>query len=210
MAIELVTLKNNILPETFYQRADVLQVSRDLLGKYLFSNIDGILTGGMIVETEAYSHINDRACHSHLNRRTTRTEIMFHAGGVAYVYKVYGFHFLFNVITNVAEKADAVLIRAIEPTINLEIMQQRRQLPGLSYRLTAGPGMLTQALGIHQQHYGLSLTRGDQIWIEDRSVIVPPEAMIASPRVGIAYAGEDAALPWRFRLKGNAWTSRAK
>lgn len=202
--------ERSILQEAFYQRADVLQVSRELLGKYLMTDVDGEVAGGMIVETEAYSHINDRACHSYLNRRTNRTEVMFHAGGVAYVYKVYGFHFLFNVVTNMAEKADAVLIRAIEPMINLEVMQQRRSLAGLSYRLTAGPGMLAQALGISKQHYGIFLTRGEHIWIEDRAVSIEPEEIIASPRVGIGYAGEDALLPWRFRLKESRWTSRAK
>ncbi len=202
--------EHTIIQADFYQRSEVLQISRELLGKYLITEIDGEVAGGMIVETEAYSHINDRACHSHLSRRTNRTEIMFHAGGVAYVYKVYGFHFLFNIITNVADKADAVLIRAIEPVINPEIMQQRRNLAGLTYRLTAGPGMLTQALGIGKQHYGIPVTTGEHIWIEDRGVKIAPEEIVASPRVGVDYAGEDALLPWRFRLRENKWTSRAK
>ncbi len=200
----------DILQEPFYQRSDVVQISRELLGKYLFTDIDGERAGGMIVETEAYAHVNDRACHSHLNRQTTRTEVMYQPGGVAYVYKVYGFHHLFNIITNVAGKADAVLIRAIEPVDNTEIMQARRQLLVPSPKLTAGPGMLTQALGITKKHYGIPLTTGEQIWIEDRQTTIPTEEIVASPRVGIAYAGEDALLPWRFRLKGSRWTSKAK
>ena len=200
----------NILPESFYQRGDVVQISRDLLGKYLYADIDGEVTGGKIVETEAYAHVGDRACHSHLNRRTTRTEVMYQPGGVAYVYKVYGFHYLFNLITNVAEKPDAVLVRAIEPTVGIETMLRRRDLPQASPRLTAGPGMLTQAMGIHKGHYGLPLTTGDTIWLIDEGETVPDANVIASPRVGIAYAGEDAALPWRFRIRDNPWTSKAK
>lgn len=200
----------NILQEAFYQRDSVVQISRELLGKYLFTDIDGEIAGGMIVETEAYAHINDKACHSHLNRRTIRTEVMYRPGGVAYVYKVYGFHYLFNIVTNVEDKADAVLIRAIEPVMNVEIMQQRRNLTTLTPQLTAGPGMLSQALGISKKHYGISLTTGEQIWIEDRSISIDPQQMTASPRVGIAYAGEDALHPWRFRIKGNKWTSKAK
>ena len=200
----------NILPESFYQRNEVVQISRELLGKYLMADIDGELCGGKIVETEAYSHVGDQACHSHLNRRTTRTEVMYRPGGVAYVYKVYGFHYLFNVITNVQDKPDAVLVRAIEPTLGLDAMQRRRNLTGVVPRLTAGPGMLTQAMGITKQHYGIPITTGETIWLEDRGESVDEEAIIASPRVGIDYAGEDALLPWRFRLQGSKWTSKAK
>ena len=200
----------NIIPSSFYQRDDVVQISREFLGKYLMVDIDGEVAGGMIVETEAYSHVGDKACHSHLNRRTTRTEVMYRPGGVAYVYKVYGFHYLFNMITNVKDKPDAVLVRAIEPTLGLEVMQRRRNLPEVMPRLTAGPGMLTQALGITKQHYGISLTTGDTIWIEDRGVVIKEDQVIASPRVGIDYAGEDAQLPWRFRVKDSRWTSKAK
>ena len=200
----------NVLPTSFYQRNDVVQISREFLGKYLFADIDGELTGGKIVETEAYSHVGDRACHSHLNRRTNRTEVMYRPGGVAYVYKVYGFHYLFNMITNVADKADAVLVRAIEPTLGIEAMQRRRNLLSVTPRLTAGPGMLTQAMGITKQHYGLPLTTGETIWIEDRGDTIADEDVIASPRVGVDYAGADALLPWRFRVKGSGWTSKAK
>ena len=200
----------NILDEGFYQRENVVQISRELLGKYLFTQLNGEKAGGMIVETEAYSHINDRACHSHLQRRTQRTEIMYHSGGVAYVYLCYGIHHLFNIITNVEDKADAVLIRAIEPIENIEVMQKRRGIDKPIPQLTAGPGAMSQALGITTSHYGLPLTTGELIWIEDRNVEIPPENIIASPRVGVAYAGEDALLPWRFRVKGNIWTSKAK
>ncbi|RTQ53251.1 DNA-3-methyladenine glycosylase [Hymenobacter gummosus] len=197
------------LPLTYYQQPDVVALARDLLGKYVYSRIDGVLTGGRIVETEAYAHIDDQACHSHLGRFTKRTRVMYEAGGVAYVYLIYGRYALFNIITNVAGKADAVLIRAIEPTEGLPEMQLRRGLAQPARNLTAGPGLLTQALGIGTQHYGTDLT-GDLIWLEDHHEPVAPDNVLASPRVGIDYAGADAALPWRFRLKDSKWTSPAR
>jgi len=197
------------LPKEFYTRPDVVQISKELLGKFLYTNIDGILTGGMIVETEAYSGRNDKACHAHLERRTKRTEIMYTEGGHAYVYLIYGIYSLFNIVTNVAGLADAVLIRAIEPMEGLPEMQLRRNLPGIQHNLTGGPGLLTMALGIKTKHYGEDLT-GNLIWVEDQGVKIPETEIMASPRVGVAYAEEDALLPWRFRIKGNKWTSKAK
>ncbi|MDQ3392706.1 MAG: DNA-3-methyladenine glycosylase [Bacteroidota bacterium] len=197
------------LGRDFYIRENVVSISKDLIGKYLFSFIDGVLTGGMIVETEAYSGHNDKACHAHQNRRTKRTEIMYQEGGVAYVYLCYGLHYLFNIITNIEGKADAVLIRAIQPTEGIAHMQQRRNFFTLKPQLTAGPGVTSQALGINNKHYGQLLLE-DTIWLEDHNVRVLEDHIIAGPRVGIAYAEEDALLPWRFRLVNNIWTSKAK
>jgi len=196
------------LSPSFYTRPNVVQISKELIGKYIFTNIAGVLTGGRIVETEAYCGENDLACHSHAGRRTARTEIMYHTGGVAYTYLIYGIYTLFNIITNQAERADAVLIRAIEPIEGIPEMLLRRGLTKVSSRLTAGPGLLTIALGISTKHYGTDLT-GNLIWLEDWNQTVEDQ-IIASPRVGVAYAGADALLPWRFRLKGSSWTSPAK
>ncbi|MCP2042518.1 DNA-3-methyladenine glycosylase [Pontibacter sp. HSC-36F09] len=197
------------LKKDFYTRPDVVQVAQDLLGKYLYTDHDGILTGGMIVETEAYSGTNDKACHAHMNRRTQRTEIMYHEGGVAYVYLVYGIYNLFNIITNVEGSADAVLVRAIEPIEGIEEMLLRRNMNTIKPNLTAGPGVLSIALGINRSHYGAPLT-GDTIWVEDKGIDLPAEGIAIGPRIGIDYAGEDALLPWRFWLKGNKWVSRKK
>ncbi len=199
----------NKIPQSFYTRPDPVEISRELLGKFLMTNIGGIITGGMIVETEAYNGRTDKACHAHLGRRTQRTEIMYQQGGVAYVYLTYGLHHLFNIVTNIKGAADAVLIRAIEPTEGLEEMILRRELQKKEYRLTAGPGVLCQALGISRQHYGEDL-QGDKIWLEDRNLILDNEDILAGPRVGIAYAKEDALLPWRFSIRSNPWVSRAK
>lgn len=197
------------LPLSYYRQPDVVALARDLLGKYLYTRIDGVLTGGRIVETEAYAHVDDQACHSHLGRFTKRTRVMYEPGGMAYVYLIYGRYALFNIITNVAGKADAVLIRGLEPTEGIAEMQLRRGLPQPARNLTAGPGLLTQALGIGVPHYGTDLT-GPLIWLEDHHEPVLPEDVVASPRVGIDYAGADAALPWRFRIKDSKWTSPAK
>lgn len=199
----------NKLPRSFYTRPDVVQISRELLGKYLFTDLDGVLTGGMIVETEAYSGRNDKACHSHLGRRTGRTEIMYHPGGLAYVYLTYGIHYLFNVVTNKEGLADAVLIRGIEPCLGTEFMMERRGLPNPEKRLTAGPGVLSQALGINKKLYGEELT-GTKVWVEDRGEMIKEQEILARPRVGVGYAQEDALLPWRFSIKNNQWVSKAE
>jgi DNA-3-methyladenine glycosylase len=199
-----------LLPTTFYRRPDPTIIARELLGKVIVSEIGDQRTAGLITETEAYAHINDRACHSHLGRFTDRTRVMYEPGGVAYCYLVYGMHVLFNIVTNESGRADAVLIRAVEPLEGEAVMLARRGLKQVARNLTAGPGLLTQALGISKAQYGHDLTTGHELWIEDRSVSVGEEQIIASPRVGIDYAGEDAALPWRYRVKGSKWTSPAK
>jgi DNA-3-methyladenine glycosylase len=197
------------LPLDFYRRPDPVVIARELIGKYLFTRLNGVLTGGRIVETEAYAHLNDQACHSHLGRYTARTKIMYEPGGVAYTYLIYGRYTLFNLITNEAGKADAVLIRGLEPTEGIPEMLLRRGIPAVQRNLTAGPGLLTQALGITTAHYGTDLT-GDLIWLEDAGEQVAYDDIITSPRVGIDYAGDDAALPWRFRLKSSKWVSPAR
>ena len=198
----------------FYLREDVLAISRQLLDKVLCTNFDGSLTTGIIVETEAYAGVADRASHAYGGRRTIRTEVMYSPPGTAYVYLCYGIHHLFNVVTNVEGVPHAVLIRAIEPIEGIDIMLQRRKMSKVLPKLTAGPGILSQALGISTQHSGISLL-GDNIWIEDNHPSDPSKRsdgydIISSPRVGCQYAGKDAHNPWRFRIKGNKWVSPAK
>ena len=199
-----------IIGPAFYRRASPVVVARELLGMVLVSEVDDVRTAGRIVETEAYAQEGDRACHSHMGRFTERTRVMYEAGGVAYVYLVYGLHTLFNIVTNEAGRADAVLIRAVEPVEGVEAMLRRRGLREMARNLTAGPGLLAQALGIGKRHYGLDLTVGEELWVEDRGGRIPDEDIIASPRVGVDYAGEDALLPWRFRVRGSRWVSPAK
>ena len=184
-----------------------MQISQELLGKVLCTNIGDQPTSGIIVETEAYSGRNDKACHAYLNRRTKRTEIFYQHGGLAYVYLCYGIHHLFNIVTNGAEEADAILIRAVEPLEGIEAMQARRNYSKLDRRLTAGPGSMSQALGIKVDHYGEPLD-GETIWLEDRGINFAENEIIRGPRVGIDYAEEDALLPWRFRVKNSGFTSK--
>jgi DNA-3-methyladenine glycosylase len=192
--------------EDFYQRSNVVKIARDLLGKNLFTNIDGIITGGMIVETEAYSW-KERGCHAYDARKTKRNAIMFEKGGSAYVYLCYGMHYLFNVVTNVEGVADAVLIRALEPLAGIEEMKMRRGKLANMLHLTSGPGKLSKALGIDRTMNGKSLS-GNEVWLEDSGKIVNTKNVIVSTRIGIDYAGEDAKLPWRFTIKGNSWVSK--
>lgn len=196
------------LPESFYRRDDVVAVSRDLLGKQLCVYSEaGNLLSGKIVETEAYDGRNDRANHAHRGRRTNRTKIMFEPGGVAYVYLCYGIHHLFNVITNTEGIPDAVLVRAIEPEQGLDQMLANRNMDQIDKRLTNGPGKLSQALGITVEDYGRPVTK-DRIWIEDRGITLSEEEIVASERIGIDYAGEDAQLPYRFTIRGNRFVSK--
>jgi DNA-3-methyladenine glycosylase len=195
------------LPRSFYERDDVVQISKDLIGKVLCTYFNGIQTSGKIVETEAYDGRNDKACHAHLNRRTKRTEVMYGSPGYAYVYLCYGIHHLFNIVTNREGLADAVLIRAIEPLEGAEEMVKRRGKEHLTKAIGNGPGKLSEALGIRKAHYGTDLT-GNNIWIEDRNIEISENNIISSERVGIDYAEEDADLPWRFSIKESKWVSK--
>lgn len=198
-----------LLPREFYENDRVNEVARDLLGKLLLTRFERQLTAGRIVETEAYSGRNDRACHANSGRRTARNEPMYGPGGRAYVYLCYGIHHLFNVVSNRPGNADAVLIRAIEPVEGLALMLLRRKMDAVAPRLTAGPGALSQALGIRTTHSGSDL-RGCDIWIEDDEWQISPSGIEAGVRVGVAYAGPDALLPWRYWLKGSPWISPAR
>lgn len=196
------------LTALFFLRPDVVGISRELLGKCLFTRINhSAVTGGIIVETEAYAGPHDRASHAYNNRFSRRTEVMYKRGPVAYVYLCYGLHWLFNIITNVEGIPHAVLIRAIQPAKGIKLMLKRRGKSRVDYRLTSGPGVLSQALGISGRHSGISLL-GREIWLEE-GLNVSPEIICSSPRIGVSYAGEDAHLPWRFYIRGNSWVSRA-
>ena len=198
-----------VLPKSFYTRSDVVQISRELLGKVLITEIGGSRTAGMIVETEAYAGPTDKACHAFCNRRTRRTNVMFAEGGVAYVYLCYGIHHLLNVVTHVAEEPYAVLIRGIEPLEGIDAMLERRGAMVLKPALTAGPGSLSAAMGITTGLSGTSL-QGPEIWIEDRGMKIPSKDIIAGTRVGVAYAAEDALLPYRFSIRDNKYVSKGK
>jgi DNA-3-methyladenine glycosylase len=190
----------NIVPLSFFENADVLEISRSLLGKTLLTRIEGKLCGGIITETEAYKGIEDRASHAYGGKRTQRTEVMYANGGTIYVYLCYGIHNLFNIVTNKQEIPHAVLIRAIKPTHGIETILHRRKSSKLTKDICMGPGKVTQALGISREHNDKPLRNGF-IWIEKSSDKISSNQIIITPRIGVDYAGEDAKLPYRFVLK---------
>jgi DNA-3-methyladenine glycosylase len=187
------------LPLEFYLRNDVVAVSRELLGKVLCTNHNGQITKAVITETEAYAGVHDKASHAYGGRRTDRTEPMFGQGGTAYVYLCYGIHHLFNVVVGEVDVPLAILIRAAKPMQGIAVMRQRRQAPDAGKISLAGPGTLSQALGIKTQLTGTSLLE-DRIWIEDQQIAVNSRDITVGPRIGIDYAEEDASRPYRFRI----------
>lgn len=190
------------LGKDFFLRDNVVEISRELVGKFLVTRVNNVLTSGMIVETEAYNGIVDRASHAYNNRRTARNEVMYGQGGNAYVYLCYGIHHLFNIVTNKKEIPHAVLIRAVIPKEGIDIVLKRRKQKSLTTKISDGPGTLSQALGIKTLHSGISLS-GGLIWIEDRAVQFDKKDVKAGARIGVDYAGKDALLPYRFRLNEN-------
>jgi DNA-3-methyladenine glycosylase len=186
------------LKSDFYLQSDVVELSRQLLGKVLCSRVNDQLTAGIICETEAYAGVEDKASHAYGNRRTRRTETMYMAGGVAYIYLCYGIHHLFNVVTNQEGIPHAVLIRGIIPLEGKELILQRRNASPNHKNIGIGPGKVSQALGLTTAMDQSDLC-GDEIWIEERGIIVESEKIISSPRVGVDYAEEDALLPYRFQ-----------
>lgn len=197
------------LPLSFYERDNVLLIAKQLLGKILVTKFNGITTAGRIVETEAYNGAIDKASHAYNNKRTNRTEVMFAHGSTAYVYLCYGIHHLFNVVTNVKDVPHAVLIRAIEPIIGIDEMLGRTNKIKLDFTLTKGPGNVSKALGIATYHTNTSLL-GNEIFIVDDGYKLKKNEIIATPRIGVDYAGDDALLPYRFIVAGSKYVSGKK
>ncbi len=186
------------LPQSFYAEGAIV-VAQRLLGQYLISRTEGVITGGAIVETEAYCGVLDAGCHAFGFRRTTRTQAMYGQPGSIYVYLIYGLHYCFNVVALRPEAPHAVLIRAIRPEFNRDVMIRRRQrsTESANHSLTDGPGKLTQALAIDQRHNEGSLRSGPiQIFPGSH-----PSSFEALPRVGLGRAGVFRDVPWRFRLE---------
>ncbi|MBK0382311.1 DNA-3-methyladenine glycosylase [Pedobacter sp. SD-b] len=193
------------LDNTFYHRNDTVKMAKELIGKFLFSNVDGKLTGGMIVETEAYMGSIDSSCHTFNNRKTERNATMFNRGGVSYMYVCYGIHDMLNIVTGDEGNSQVILVRAVEPKFGLDIMQQRRGQVPLN-RLAKGPGSLAKALGLNKSFDNSSLTDG-LIWIENKGIEFLEKDIIESPRIGLSCPEPYFSIPWRFFLKGNKFVS---
>lgn len=195
----------SLLPAEFYLQ-DTLIIARELLGKTLVSYYDENTTAGIIIETEAYTGFNDAACHSYkisAPKAGHRTEIMFKAGGCAYVYLIYGMYNCFNVVTRPSGFAEAVLIRAVKPIDGIEIMQKRRNKNNIKNikNLCDGPGKLCQAFNITRVYNGTILYSPEsKIQIHYNKNKILNKNIKTAPRINVDYAGEDALLPYRFIL----------
>ncbi|TVR79190.1 MAG: DNA-3-methyladenine glycosylase [Chitinophagaceae bacterium] len=189
---------------SFFQGEDVVQIARNLLGKKISTNINKEFCSGIIVETEAYNGVFDKACHAYQNRFTKKTTVMYEPGGTVYVYLCYGIHYLLNIVTNKKGIPDAVLIRAIQPIEGVDKMVRRRNTNNL-HNLGSGPGKLTKALGVNNLHNGTEVNKGI-ITIEN----MPDNnfSIVSSKRIGIDYAENHALLPWRFYIKDSPWISK--
>ena len=192
------------LTAKFYDRTDVLTIAQELLGKVIVTKFDGVLTTARIVETEAYRGVVDKASHAYGGRRTARTEVMFGSAGNAYVYMCYGIHYLFNIVTNKKDIPEAVLIRAAEPLEGIATMLKRTGKAKADFTLTRGPGNVSKALGIDKVHTGYSLN-SEEFYLADDGYVV--EKMVATPRIGVDYAGADALLDYRFYVAGSRYVS---
>lgn len=194
------------LSREFYEQADALEISKDLLGKILVVPTEnGQRVSGKIVETEAYLGEPDKAAHAYKNRRTKRTEILFGSSGHAYIFLIYGIYHQLNIAVGCEGIPFCVLVRGIEPLEGIEIMRERRGKMK-DTNLTSGPGKLCIAFGIDKTFYGEDLL-GKRMWIEDNEEI-SVNKIATGKRIGIDYAEEYAEKPWRFWVKGNPFVSK--
>jgi len=195
---------------SFFTR-DPVTVAKRLLGQRLVRTCGDARAAGIIVETEAYLGVSDRAAHTHGGLRTDRNESMWAAGGHTYVYSIYGMHHCMNVVAGRAEEPVAVLIRALEPDEGTTKMYGRRPAARRDVDLCSGPGKLCQALEIGRQLDGVDLVSDDRLFVELlRQRQLPARTIAIGPRVGVDYAGKWAAKPLRFSVLGNAHVSRPR
>ncbi len=198
------------LPRSFYIK-DTLEVSKELLGKYLVRKTSEGVVVGKIVEVEAYIGPEDKAAHSYKGKITDRNRAMFELGGVAYIFQVYGRNFCFNIVTQKKGMPEAVLVRALEPVIGLELMAKRRGFDDLNSKnlklLTNGPSKLCQAMAIDKSLYGKSLLSED-LFIAELKEGGENFKIISTPRINVDYAGEAKDYKWRFLIAGNRFVSK--
>lgn len=185
---------------------DTADIARELLGYELILETSNGDVGGVVVETEAYLGLKDKACHSYGGKKTKRVETLYLEAGHSYVYLIYGMYHCLNLVTGGIEQPEAVLIRAIEPTVGVEVMKKNRSKKKLK-ELTSGPGKLCQALGVN-------LDINAQLFNRSKIKLIPPSSaydsseVVETVRVGIDYAGEAASWPLRFFLNRSEYVSK--
>ena len=193
------------LPPGFYLQ-DTVAVARSLLGCVLWRKAGRTLFGARIVETEAYLGANDPASHARRGLRSERNASMYLQGGHAYVYFTYGMHWCLNVVTQEAETAEAVLLRAVEPVKGIEAMRRRRPKAKRDVDLTNGPGKICMAMDIDRKLDGEHLG-GERLYITRPDRELSSEDIVVTPRIGIDGSGDAAAWPLRFFIRGNRYVS---
>ena len=194
------------LPRDFYLQ-DTVTVARALLGCVLWRRTPRELMAARLVEVEAYLGANDSASHARRGLRSARNASMYLEGGHAYVYFTYGMHWCLNVVTAEGDIAEAVLLRAAEPLVGIEVMREGRPKAKRDRDLTNGPGKLCSAMAVDKTLDGEPLD-GDELWIAPRDVEVTEDEIAVSHRIGVENSGEAAAWPLRFFLRGNLYVSR--
>ncbi|MDQ0091582.1 DNA-3-methyladenine glycosylase [Paenibacillus anaericanus] len=202
--------EGDLLPRSFYRRS-ALEVAPLLLGQTLVRRTEDGDIRCRIIETESYGGVEDKGSHAYGGRRTTRTEIMFHEGGVAYIYLIYGMYNCLNVVTGPMDDPQAVLIRAVEPLTPADEVLMRNNR-NINIRkpadLSGGPGKLCRALRIDKSFNGSNLYESDgPIWLEAGQQQVDSPLIVQAPRINIDYAAEYAAKPWRFYYLDHPYVS---
>jgi DNA-3-methyladenine glycosylase len=198
-------LKRGALPRDFYLR-DTVSVARSLLGCVIVRRLERQTLSARIVETEAYLGANDSASHARRGLRSSRNESMYLHGGHAYVYFTYGMHYCLNVVTQEADIAEAVLLRAAQPLEGTETIRARRPKARRELDLMNGPGKLCAALGIDRALDGVALD-GAALFIRPRDITVADDDIAVSARIGVEGSGEAADWPLRLFLAGNRYVS---
>jgi len=187
----------------FYAKP-TLFVARNLIGKLLVRKKNDSRISGIIVETEAYIGMDDKACHGSRGV-TSRNRVMFGMAGYAYVYLVYGMYYCLNIVTEQENYPSAVLIRAIQPVEGFEDIFDREGNNNSIYKVARGPGLVCKALDIDLKLNGANLCE-DKLFVEDKDAVEAYD-VAATPRIGVSYAAEHAGLPWRFAAIGSRYTS---
>ena len=192
--------KLSLLPYSFYQR-DTVTVAKELLGKYMVYINDKDIIAGKVVETEAYLGKEDPACHS-ARGRDKRNEAMFGPSGHAYIYLIYGIHLCFNVTTGPPHRPEAVLIRALEPVMGIDIMRKNRRQNDI-LNLCNGPGKLVQAMGIGMELNGTSVVEGPIRFYSESCK--ENFDIVTTTRIGISRAAD---WPLRFYVAQSRFVSK--
>lgn len=191
------------LTRDFYER-ETITVAKELLGKVLVRNTPSGITKGIIVETEAYLGPKDAAAHSYKSKKEGRTNVQYGPGGFAYVYLIYGMYYCMNIVTEREQVPEVVLLRALEPTHGIPLMESRRKTDKLK-NLCSGPGKLCMAMGIDKSCYGMDLCK-NELYVEDAPALHSSE-IVPSKRINIDYAGEAKDYLWRYTIKDNKFVS---